>query len=286
MWRELLTESAEEADVVAFGIPIDENCSVGSGTSQAPRIMRECSEFLPPVTMNGEVIKACLCDVGDICDYDYEKVLEKFSLYKKQKLMLVLGGDHSVSILTQKAYKQVNGGKRGIIHIDAHADICDFYNGSKFSHACVNRRAIENGYLPRDITMLGIRSYEVQETQYLKENPVDIFSPAEVERIGAEEVLRRLCEKYADYDGVYLSFDIDAVDPAYAPGTGTPEAFGFSSKAVLELIKGVLQKLPIDVMDVVEVSPPLDCNNITSWLALKYILEVINIIQKKEKRNG
>lgn len=285
MWRDLLTDSIEDADIVVFGIPIDTNCSVGKGASEAPRVLRECSECLPPVTMNGDTLSRKLYDLGDVCEYNYTQVLDKISLCKNHKMTLVLGGDHSVSILSQRAYRQVHKGKRGIIHIDAHADICDFYNGSKFSHACVNRRALENGFAPKDITMLGIRSYEVQETEYLKKNEIDIFSPTEVERIGVEKIVCRLCEKYADYDGIYLSFDIDGVDPAYAPGTGTPEAFGFSSKTVLDLIIGILRRLPIDMMDVVEVSPPLDCNNITSWLALKYILEVINIIQKKEKRN-
>lgn len=279
MWRDLLIDNIEDAKIAIFGIPIDVNCSVGRGASEAPRVLRECSEYLPPVTMDGTILEKTLFDLGDVCEYDYEKVLDKISLCKNKKLTLMLGGDHSVSILTQKAYRQVHSGKRGIIHIDAHADICDFYDGSSYSHACVNRRALEHGYSQEDITMLGIRSYEVQEVEYLTKYAVDILSPTDIEQIGLEEVVQRLCNKYTDYDGIYLSFDIDAVDPAYAPGTGTPEAFGLSSKTVLDMIMTIVKRLPVDMMDIVEVSPPLDCNNITTWLALKYVLEIINIIQ-------
>lgn len=281
MWRGLLAEHPEDADVAVFGIAVDGNCSVGTGAAWAPEKIRECSEYLPPVTVAGNVICNTLIDLGDVTEYDALQVLEKMKTCNGKKFVFLLGGDHSVSILSQKAYRQLRAGKRGIIHIDAHADICDYYNGSHYSHACVNKRALENGYSTEDITMIGIRSYEVQEVDFLRENPVDIYSADEVKRVGAHTILEQLYQKYADYEGIYLSFDIDAVDPAQAPGTGTPEAFGLSSETVRQLLEGIVANLPVDMMDIVEVSPPLDCNNITTWLALKYILEILHIVNNK-----
>ncbi len=279
MWRDLLADGIDNADIVLFGIPYDENCSVGRGASEAPAVMRRLSESLPPFAVDGSMIPPILHDMGDVAGYDYNAVTRMMASGEGKKLTVMLGGDHSVSILTEKAYREQREGRRGLIHVDAHADICDFYNGSHNSHACVNRRALDNGFSPEDIVMVGIRSYEAQEADFLGGGNISVYSS---ERVNADvdSVIDAIITKYADYDGVYLSFDIDAVDPAYAPGTGTPEAFGMSSLTVLHLLRRLISSLPIDAMDIVEVSPPLDVNNVTSWLALKYLLEIFNLINK------
>ena len=282
MWRGLLVKNFEEAEIVTFGIAIDKNCSIRKGACKAPKILRRCSEFLPPVTMDGQILHSNLYDLGDVKKYDYEDVYQKLKLCVNKKFTLILGGDHSISILSQKAYRELTNKKVGIIHIDAHADICDYYDNSNYSHACVNRRALENGYSLSDITMIGIRSYEIQEVKFLEKNKINVYSSEKVTELGIEKILKETCEKYKDYEEIYLSFDIDAVDPSFAPGTGTPEAFGVSSKEVLELIVGLITKLPIKIMDIVEVSPPLDCNNMTSCLELKYILEIFEVVNQKK----
>ncbi len=284
MWRELLTHDMEKANVAVFGIPIDENASIGKGARLAPQTIRNNSEFLPPYTIDGEEITARVFDFGDVDGYSYESVLEKMQSAIKIGFTIVLGGDHSISILSQKAFKETRGGKVGLIHIDAHADICDTYDSSQYSHACVNRRALDNGYLPEDITMIGIRSYERQEVDFLSKNQIDIYTSNDVRRMGTKEVAKRLLEKYTCYDSVYLSFDIDAIDPAYAPGTGTPEAFGLHSVEVLDIILTIIKDLPVEVMDLVEVSPSLDTNFITVWLALKYFLEIFTVVSKKHNK--
>ena len=281
MWRNLLAENFENADIALFGIAVDENCSVGRGTALAPKTLRECSEYLPPYTAAGEKLEPKLWDLGDVTEFDYGQVFEKMASGKDKKCTFMIGGDHSVSILSEKAFRALHSGKIGLIHIDAHADICDVYMDSKNSHACVNRRALENGYAATDLSLIGIRSFEGQEVEYLADNPVLVARADEVVQKGADKVVDELCQKYAGYDGIYLSFDIDAVDPAYAPGTGTPEPFGLSNLTVLAILKGLVERLPVKAFDVVEVSPPLDVNNITTWLALKYILEIIKIIENK-----
>lgn len=283
MWREILIRDPDKANVGLFGISVDENASIERGAGLAPAFMREKSEYLPPYAIDGTEIRARVFDYGDVLLFDYGLVQEKLKDALKTGFAVVLGGDHSVSILSQKAFREQAKGRVGLIHIDAHADICDVYDSSKISHACVNRRALENGYAPTDMTMIGIRSYERQEAEFLAETPIEIFSADAVRKQGTERIIQRLTEKYADYDSVYLSFDIDAVDPAYAPGTGTPEAFGMTSLEALRIITAVVEALPVRVMDIVEVSPPLDTNCITVWLALKYLLEVFKIISEKNK---
>ena len=278
MWRELLTKNEEMADIAVFGIAYDKNCSVSKGARFAPQRIRKNSEFLPPFTVNGDEIKTKVFDYGDIKQYDYTKVKDCLQRALGKKFVLMLGGDHSVSILSQKAYRECQQGKIGLIHIDAHADICDVYGGSKYSHACVNRRALENGYTTADITMIGIRSFEKQEAEFFAKNSMEVYTTERTLFLGADKVLCELKEKYKTYDNVYLSFDIDAVDPSFAPGTGTPEAFGLPSLEVLKLLTGIIKELPVTMMDIVEVSPPLDTNDITVWLALKYILEIFNLI--------
>ena len=253
MWRELLAQTVDDADVVVFGIPYDGNCSVGRGAAMAPSVIRELSEHLPPFTIDGSKVSPLLFDLGDVLSYDYDSVLEKMNVGKDKKLTLMLGGDHSVSILTQRAYREINKGKRAIIH---------------------------NGFSPEDITMIGIRSYEEQELDFLGRSKVSVFSSEDV-IADVDAVADAVIAKYADYEGVYLSFDIDAVDPAYAPATGTPEAFGLPSLTALRIVKRLISSLPVDAMDIVEVSPPLDVNNITSWLALKFLIEILNLINKR-----
>lgn len=281
MWRDLLATDIEQAKISIFGIAVDENCSIGRGAALAPKVMRECSEFLPPHTAKGEKISPILWDMGDVTEYDYEQVFAIMQSVQDKKYTIVLGGDHSVGILSQKAFRALHPGKVGLIHIDAHADICDVYMNSKISHACVNRRALDNGYLLEDLALIGIRSFESQEVDFLQSNAVLVRRADEIEERGVGAIVQELCDKYQGYDAIYLSFDIDSVDPAYAPGTGTPEPFGLTNLTVLRILKELIERLPIKAMDVVEISPPLDINNITTWLALKYLLEIIKIIEKK-----
>ena len=284
-FRDLLTDDVLKSDVVFMGIPYDLGCSCGKGASKAPGVIRELSSFLPPFTLDGKSLKNIkMFDYGDI--QDYENIENEFSnILKYKKFNIVIGGDHSVSIPTQKAfleYAKSISKKPVIIHIDAHPDICDFYDGSKYSHACTNMRAIDNGYNTKDITLVGIRGYEEQEVIYLSNHPeLEVYNASYLNEYGFDKLLQSLFEKYKNSDEymIYLSYDIDANDPCFAPGTGTPEAFGLNNIALLNFIKKLFINLPIYVLDIVEVSPVLDNNNITSWLALKTIYEVLGLIK-------
>lgn len=291
-WRDLLVEDLSVADIVLLGIPFDENCSCGEGTRFAPDKLRELSGYLPPVTENGEIIFAKLFDFGNVdkeesIEFFFKKVATKaFEVISSGKFPIFLGGDHSVSIPLKQAFAKFHQGKRiGIIHFDAHADICDIYDDSKLSHASVNARALETGFKDSDIMMVGIRSFEIQELSFLENHPHQVLLASQLDSLKETGIANEIITYFASFDAIYLSVDIDVLDPAYAPGTGTPEAGGLSSRRLINIIRKLVQQLPIKAMDLVEISPPRDVNDITSWAGLKLLLEVFSIKGKKKGRN-
>ena len=288
-WRDLKVNKIEDAKIIIASIDYDLATSVGKGAAEAPEKIRRLSYHLPAATKAGSSIKDLnIYDMGSIANNNtgltgvYSKAIE---ILKLNKFSIFIGGDHSISIPLQKAFYEyaTNLGKiPAIIHIDAHPDFCDVYDGSKFSHACTNYRAYEVGYKLEDIVLIGVRGFEEQEIElFNKHKEIQIFTSSMVneEKIN---VLSKLLKRFDDRYLIYLSFDIDAIDPSFAPGTGTPEAFGLSSIYVNNLINDLIKNLPIAVWDIVEIAPPLDINDITSWTTLKIMYEVFNTLKNKE----
>lgn len=290
-FRDLMAKSEEEANVFLCGVPFDKNASVGKGASLAPQVIRELSYDLPALDMLGnDLRKVKIHDLGDFCGDSFEELEKNFAdnLLTKDGFHIILGGDHSIAIASERAFYD-SCIKRNkvpvIIHMDAHPDICDVYEGSKYSHACPIFRALEYGYEDRNITMLGIRGFEAQEIETFKKHPnLDVFKSFDIKKLGVEALLTLLVSKYRDekYE-VYFSYDIDANDPAYAPGTGTPEAFGLTNFETVAILTGLIANLNVTCLDIVEVAPPLDVNNITSWLALKSLYEVFHTLIESNK---
>lgn len=290
-WGEINISKMDKADICIMGIPFDGAVSCGKGTALAPEMMRNLSRYLPPTTEEGLVIEDLkVYDHGDVAiDLDWARYYatveaEALNLLQSKAFCLFLGGDHSVTIPLQRAFGRYNKGKKiGIIHFDSHSDICDEYDGHKWSHACTEKRAVDDVIEPKDLSLIGIRSWEVEEIEYLAAHPeVLLIKAYDVHKKGYEYVCQRLKEKYSDYDALYLTLDIDVLDPSCAPGTGTPEAGGLESREMMEIIKFLISELPITTMDLVEVSPPLDSeNNITSWAALKIIYEAFGKLSLK-----
>lgn len=287
IFRDLMVDEIEEANVILTGLPFDKGCSCGGGARFAPQTIRELSGYLPPLSMDGASLRHIKIydngDLGESDDFYQQAELLASDVFMQNKFSLFLGGDHSVSIATEKSFANYyleQGITPVIIHIDAHPDICDYYNGSKYSHACPNARALEHGYRDENIVMVGIRGYEEQEVAFFEKHPlIKVFNASYLNQFGFQELKQYLFSKYQGNFAIYLSYDIDANDPAFAPGTGTPEAFGLNNIELMQLIKSIIETLPVKAMDIVEVSPPLDCNNITSWLALKTIYEVFQSLK-------
>jgi agmatinase len=292
-WGELNCQNKEQADVTVMGIPFDGAVSCGKGSAQGPEKIRSLSRYLPATTEQGfEIDGLKVYDHGDVPinlnweEYYAEVEKQALHLFETGKFCLFFGGDHSVTIPLSRAYGEYYKGKKiGIIHFDAHPDLCYEYDDHKWSHACPFRRALEDVIKPGDLAQVGIRSYEKEEIVFYKENPDLLLIKAyDVFMEGYVAACQKLKEKFKNYDAIYLSLDIDVLDPAYAPGTGTPEAGGLSSRELMEIVKFLIVELPIVAMDLVEVSPPLDSrNDITAWAALKVVYEVFGKLSLKRK---
>lgn len=295
-FREMLTKNINEATIVLGSASYDLSCSCGSGTSQAPKTLRELSSYLPCYDANfHDLTEVKLYDCGDVAPTstieNFYNELEKKAteMFAYSKFVLFFGGDHSISIPLEKVFYQTYKKQNKhpvLIHLDAHMDILDEYMDSKMSHACPNRRAIENGYAPCDIHMIGIRSYEQGEVEFYEAHPeLHVITADQFRAMGYQKVVDAIKECHGEDAVYYISFDIDILDPAYAPGTGTPETFGLTPLDLRNLLNELCRKLPIEAMDLVEISPQLDCNNITSWLGLKLLYEMIyqKFVKKEEK---
>ncbi|RJX19954.1 MAG: agmatinase [Desulforudis sp.] len=283
-WGGLYEPNLDAADVVILGIPFDGAVSAGKGAAEAPDRLRDLSRILPATTEEGFLLKGLrVRDEGNVPkNLDWEEYFRQveeqaFALLSTGKRCLFLGGDHSISIPLEKAYARTCGGESvGIIHFDSHTDIADEFDGHRWSHACVQRRALELlNVKPEGLTFLGIRSYEEEELHFLSEHPeIRVIGAREIFRKGLDSVLAQVYDRYRDYRHIYMTIDIDVLDPAFAPGTGTPEAGGLSTRELIELVREMTTALPVQAVDIVEVSPPLDSSDITSWAALKVVYEL------------
>ncbi len=286
-FRGIKSVSIDKADIIITGLAFEGNCSNVSGTKNAPQRIRELSTVVTPFAMDGTSIESVnLCDLGDIEDYNLMESKAK-EVFAHKGFPFFIGGDHSVSIWTEKVFieKTISNNKTPvIIHMDAHADIMSIYQNNVYSHATPNYHALQNGLKPQNMLMIGIRSYEDIEVEYLKNNPsIHVYGIEKIWQVGIPAMLDHIKSLYGKdgYD-VYLSLDIDCADPAYAPGTGTPEAFGLTSKEVFTIVKQLFADVNIKAMDIVEISPSADCNDITSYLGIKLLYEVMKFIKNRE----
>lgn len=290
-WRDLQVDTLDEANVFVGSVSFDKNVSIEDGARFAPERLRHLSQFLPPASKDGiDLTTIRIYDFGDIGtnDTEFPEIEEKAKeIYMLNQFTVMLGGDHSASIPLEHAFYEVMRKKNkipAIIHIDAHPDYCDVYHESKFSHACPNYRAYEHGYDIRNIVLMAVRGFELQELHLFSEHPeIEVIKASELVKNGVRAI-RHLKDRFDDRYAIYLSFDIDSLDPAYAPGTGTPEAFGLSTELTNEILTFLVTSLPVKAMDIMEISPRLDINNITSWTALKLLYEIFAamIIKKQE----
>lgn len=295
-WLRWSAKNKEEAKVCIMGIPFDNAVSNKKGAAEASETLRSLSVELSDVAEDFIPIKEdVLYDIGDISpELNWERYFEtlkneSFQLMQTGNFCLFLGGDHSVTIPLHKAFgqyqrEQKKDAKIGIIHFDAHYDLCEEYDGHPWSHACTEARALDDVISGEDLFFVGVRVAELQELQVIEKYPgITNVGAAEVARQGVEAVFAKMKEHFKDYDALYFTLDIDVLDPAFAPGTGTPVAGGLTSRQLIELVKLMLAELPIRAMDIVEVAPPLDVNDITSWAALRIIHEVLTHFSREER---
>jgi agmatinase len=280
VWSGLASSDAD-AEVGVLGIPFDGAAEHRRGAAQAPAELRKFTLQLAPSAEEGEPLKVRVRDYGDVPSdlvwpRDLPMVEDRAAEALQHPLALFLGGDHSVTIPLMRAFDRAVGGPFGILHFDAHFDLWDNYDGDRWSHACSERRALELGGVdPRHVVFVGVRCFCPEDRESMAEFPgMTYFTARSCYRRGMEAVAKDVVSLLRGVSAVYVTLDIDGLDPGFAPGTGTPEGGGPSTRDLLELMRVVVRDLPVRAMDVVEISPPLDHSGATSLAALKVVYEV------------
>ncbi len=272
--------SMENADIVVFGIPFDGGVSFRAGAKDGPRALREITYSIYPITERWESFSDLkILDLGDIEGKDREKIFKKaeeiaYQAIKAKRLLTMIGGDHSTTIPILRGIDRALKEPLGIIHLDAHFDLCDEIDGNYLSHGSTERRTLELKNISDigNLFFVGVRSVEAQELPFIRDKKINILKTMDIRRQGVDKSLERIREKMKKFPRIYLTIDIDALDPAYAPGTGTPQFGGLDSRELLDLLYGIFE-LPIIGFDVVEVAPGLDDSKIAIFAARKIIME-------------
>ncbi len=275
----------EQTDFSVIGIPFDGLASARKGAARAPERLRYWSRHLTPFSEDRTRLKdMTICDLGDIpvTAPESDFVLVRQKVASLPNMPIILGGDHSVSIPVLQAQRERFKNQRlGILWVDAHPDLCDFFDGSRISHANTMRRALEFGIEPHDVCMVGLRSWEEQEIDLIENGGIHVYTAADVAERGMRKIADSVYNILNDCDVVHISLDIDCLDPSVAPGTGIPEFGGLTSRDILTLIKS-MQDLPLAGLDVVEIAPSLDPSESTVFAGLKIIMEYIAVVARKK----
>jgi agmatinase len=274
-------------DVALLGIPYDGGTSYRPGARHGPRHVREQSSLIRPWNPVLQVSPFERLRVADYGDVDVVPISiegtfaaiqrEIDALVAARVVPLSVGGDHSITLpILRSLYGR--HGRLGLVHFDAHPDTWDEYFGSKYFHGTTFRRAVEEGLIDgRRVVQIGIRGplYGADDFDFHREHGLEAIRAEAVKEHGTAWVVERL--RRLQGGPVYCSFDIDALDPAYAPATGTPEVGGLTSFEALCLVRG-LRGIDLVGADVVEVSPPFDGpGQITSLLAANLLFELLSL---------
>ncbi len=285
---ELEDALAAETDIGLVGVPFDGGTSNRPGTRHGPRQLRDLSTMIRTTHPRNGINPFALCNCADLGDAPVNPIDVMASLdlitgyYEKlvaKKIMpMTAGGDHLISFPILRALGAAE--PVGMIHFDAHTDMNDVYFGnSYYTHGTPFRRAIEGGFLdPKRTVQIGIRGikYDVSDFGWALEQGVRIIEIDECFERGIESVM----EEARDIVGqkpTYVSFDIDCIDPAFAPGTGTPEIGGFTTYQAQQMVRA-LEGLNLIGADLVEVSPPFDQSGGTAWVGVSIMFELLCVL--------
>ncbi len=292
LWSRLNRPKAKTADIIIVGIPYDGAACFRAGASEGPERIRALSAEIPSVLETGESLNTLVIRddgdfrIGDDFVADFPEITNTLNNKLKQSFLLTLGGDHSIVIPVHRAFSQSARHEIGLVFIDAHTDLSDQFQGSAYSNACPLRRAMENKqFAPQNTILVGTRCFEPAGLRYIEEHHMSCFPAYEVEKRGVEAIAAEIIKQFSELSNVYLSIDIDALDPAFAPGTGMPDAGGLTTRDLITLIS-LLDPLPLIGADLVEVSPPLDSADITSFAALRLITALFGVVHRRKQRKA
>ena len=288
-----------DADVVIVGAPIDSGTSHRSGAKFGPQAIRG-GDYLPHdaerphLALRIDSLKEMkVVDAGDLLmpGSDLVASLEVLAqatekISRAGAIPVILGGDHSIASADVAGIARHRCmGKISMIHFDAHADTGEDQWGALIGHGTPMRRLIDTGTVRGDrFLQLGLRGYwpDAKTLDWMRDQGMRSYEMTEIHHRGLNTVLDESFSILTnECDGVFLSVDIDVVDPGMAPGTGTPEPGGMTSRELLESVRRICLELPIVGIDVVEVAPAFDSADITAILANRVVLEALSAIAKR-----
>lgn len=278
----------DAVDIGLIGVPWDGGTTNRAGARHGPRQLRDLSTMIRAVHPTSGIrpfeIANC-ADLGDVSPNpaDIDDTLERITAFYKSLahgriVPLTAGGDHLCSLPVLRGIAA--GEPLGMIHFDAHTDLFDgYFGGSRYTHGTPFRRAIEEGLLdPKRVVQIGIRGtmYDGEDIEWGREQGVTIVEVDELMEDGHGAVIEK-ARTIAGERPTYVSFDIDFIDPAYAPGTGTPEIGGPNTWTAQQLVRG-LGGLNLVGADLVEVAPPFDPSGNTAWVGVSIMFELLCLL--------
>lgn len=278
-------DTAEGLDVGIVGVPLDTASSYRVGSRFGPRGIRMESPPIRPYNMATRAApfdSLSVADIGDVPVNPYNQAASMeiieghFDKILAQGCKpIALGGDHAVTLPILRAFKKVHGSV-GLIHVDAHSDINDTMNGEKIAHGTPFRRAYEEGLIdPARVIQIGLRGtgYSAEDFDWSRKVGFRVVQAEACWHKSLEPLMAEVRDQMGS-GPVYVTFDIDALDPAYAPGTGTLEIGGLTVPQGIEIMRG-LRGLNIVGADLVEVSPPYDPQGTTAATAANLVYELL-----------
>lgn len=273
--------NSEKSPFVIVGIPMDITSSFRPGSRFAPAALRDAATNIEFYSLRtgidmGEV---GFNDVGDLAlhpsdvEENVKRIKDVISFFsEKGKIPISIGGEHTITVGT------VMGTNADcVISFDAHLDLRDEYLGYKYDHACVMRRLHESGV---KIMEIGNRAVSKEELEYARRTGIPFITANLVQTLGVREVARKVANFATECKRIYITYDMDSIDPSYAPGVATPEPEGLSPSIILDIVNLIADRRVVG-FDVVEISPPYDPSGITAILGAKIIMETAAILKSK-----
>jgi len=277
-------------DIALIGVPWDGGTTNRPGARHGPRQMRDMSTMMRRVHPTSKVAPYELARIADFGDAPCNPIdimdslaqIEAFyaGVHAAGCVPLTAGGDHLITLPIMRAIARQR--PVGMIHIDAHCDTNDtYFGGHRYTHGTPFRRAVEEGLLdPKRTVQIGIRAslYTPNDNAFSHDSGMRVIEMEEVERIGIDAVIAE-ARRVVGEGQTYLSFDVDGLDPVFAPGTGTPEVGGLTTREALTLLRG-LRGVDLIGGDVVEVSPPFDASGNTALVGVTMMFEIMCLLSE------
>ena len=286
-------KTTENIDFAVVGIPFDSAASYRVGTRFGPSAIRDISSLTKPYNpvLGVDIFEYCSgVDYGDVktvpgyIEDSYEEIENGLlPLFQAGVVPISMGGDHSVTLPELRACAKANG-PVALIHFDSHYDTWEEYFGKPYNHGTPFRHAANEKIIDTSKSIqVGLRGglYTKEDTKMSPDLGFQVLTAVDCHKMGNEEIIRQIKNRVGD-SKAFLTFDVDFLDPAYAPGTGTPEIGGFTTADALEIIRG-LKDLSIVGYDVVEVAPQYDHGQITALAAANLMVEFMSHVAYHKK---